>query len=261
MRSVSLLSRRGGLFIAGAAMIAGSIAACSGSDDGSAVTGCPDDLAYFEANLWEPILSKKCAVCHSSDGLARGSQLVLRPSSEPGALEANFEAIKAIAASVVEGESTLLLRPSGRHPSGHTGGAIIPFQGPEFKTLETFVSRVTQGKNCDAPIATCNEVKPGARMLRRLSRHEYDATIKDLFGFESKWGASFTADTVVNGFDNNAAVDSDPGRRLDHRYLEREGGRDDGDDHGDRAGLERVARAAGVGELRLLRGALSPRHY
>ncbi|HLM75207.1 MAG TPA: hypothetical protein VK459_20995, partial [Polyangiaceae bacterium] len=72
MRSLSLLSRRRGLFIAGAAVIAGSVAACSGSDDGGVTAGgCPDDLAYFEANIWEPILSKKCAVCHSSDGLAK----------------------------------------------------------------------------------------------------------------------------------------------------------------------------------------------
>ena len=208
MRSGSLLSRRGGLFIAGAAIVAGAVGACSGSDDGGvALGGCPDDLAYFEANIWEPILSKKCAVCHSDAGLAKGSRLVLRPGSEPGALEANFEAVKAIAASMEDGgESALLLRPSGRHSKGHTGGALIPFQGPEWKTLEVFVSRVTQAKNCDAAITTCSEVKPGGRMLRRLSRHEYDATIKDLFGFDSKWGASFTADTVVNGFDNNASA-------------------------------------------------------
>ena len=41
-------------------------------------------------------------------------------------------------------------------------------------------------------------------MLRRLSRAEYDNTIRDLFGFESQWGAAFTADNEVNGFDNNA---------------------------------------------------------
>jgi uncharacterized membrane protein YgcG len=207
MRSLSLLSRRGGLFIAGAAVIAGTAGACSGSDDGGVTAvGCPDDLAYFEANIWEPILSKKCAVCHSSDGLAKGSKMVLRPSSEPGALEANFETVKAVAGTIEDGESILLLKPSGRHAKGHTGGELVPFQAPEFKTIETFVSRVTQGKNCDAPVATCTEVTPGARMLRRLSRHEYDATIKDLFGFDSKWGASFTADTVVNGFDNNASA-------------------------------------------------------
>jgi uncharacterized membrane protein YgcG len=202
------LSRRGGLIIAGAALLAGATAAaCSGSDDGgSAAVGCPDDLAYFEANIWEPILAKKCAVCHSDGGLAKGTRMVFRPASEPGALEANFETVKAVAAAIEDGESILLLRPSGRHSKGHTGGTLTPFQGPEFKTMEVFVSRVTQGKNCDAAVAACDKVAPGARMLRRLSRSEYDATIKDLFGFDSKWGASFTADTVVNGFDNNASA-------------------------------------------------------
>lgn len=208
MRSGSILSRNLGLILAGATMTALTAAACSDSTEGGEGIGggCPDDLAFFEANLWEPILSKKCAVCHSEDGLAKASRMVLKPTSEAGAMEANFEAVKALSAVTEEGTSVLLLRPSGRHPQGHTGGELIPFTGPEYMTLETFVNRVTKSKGCDAPVAACTGSKPGRRALRRLSRSEYDATIRDLFGFDSKWGAAFTADTVVNGFDNNAAA-------------------------------------------------------
>ena len=45
-------------------------AACSkeeplGSLPGSS-NGCPDDLEYFEQNIWNPILSVKCIGCHNS---------------------------------------------------------------------------------------------------------------------------------------------------------------------------------------------------
>jgi hypothetical protein len=203
-----MLSRNLGFILAGAAMSAIGIAACSDAADEGAISGggCPDDLAFFEANLWEPILSKKCAVCHSEGGLAKGTRMVFKPASEPGALEANFEAVKALAAVSEQDSSVLLLRPSGRHVNGHTGGILIPFTGPDYKTFETFVNRVTKGKECDAAVAACTKATPGKRALRRLSRSEYDATISDLFGFASTWGAAFTADTVVHGFDNNAAA-------------------------------------------------------
>jgi Protein of unknown function (DUF1592)/Protein of unknown function (DUF1588)/Protein of unknown function (DUF1595)/Protein of unknown function (DUF1587)/Cellulose binding domain/Protein of unknown function (DUF1585) len=65
----------------------------------------------------------------------------------------------------------------------------------------------TGGGGGGAPLpASCAAPSPGARLLRRLARSEYDATIQDLFGFVSTWGASMTADTVVNGFDNNAGA-------------------------------------------------------
>ena len=54
--------------------------------------------------------------------------------------------------------------------------------------------------------ASCTDPGPGGRILRRLSRGEYDATVHDLLGLDAAWGASLTADTVVNGFDNNASA-------------------------------------------------------
>jgi hypothetical protein len=54
--------------------------------------------------------------------------------------------------------------------------------------------------------ASCKAELPGARLLRRLSRAEYDATIHDLFGIDSTWGDKLTPDVVVDGFDNNASA-------------------------------------------------------
>lgn len=207
MRTTTILDRKLGALLLGSALISSAVAACSDAGGGGQLPlggSCPDDLAYFEANIWKPVMSQQCAVCHSEDGLAKNSRMVLRPPTEDGYLEANFEIIKSVAAIEVDGTSVLLLKPSGRHKEGHTGGTLIPFNGAVYKTFDTFVGRVTKGKGCEAPAASCTEAAPGGRVLRRLSRSEYDATIRDLFKIDSAWGASFTSDTVVNGFDNNA---------------------------------------------------------
>jgi hypothetical protein len=185
-------------------------AACSDGKDDPAnddpVGGCPDDLAFFEANLWKPIMSQKCVLCHSATGLAQGSHMVLKPPSEEGYLEHNLETVKKVAALDVDGTSILLLRPSGRHPAGHPGGTLVEFNSPDYKMFATFVDRVTKGKSCDAEVVNCDAPDPGGRLLRRLSRAEYDATIHDLFNIDGAHGEKFTADTVVKGFDNNAAA-------------------------------------------------------
>ena len=188
----------------------GAIGACS--DPGPAggapgeETGCPDDLPFFKENVFDPILGQECIVCHSEGGLASGTRMVLDPSGTEEALAANFEAAAAVARADHDGKSVLLLRPTGLHPEGHTGGDLVAVGSAEHAALSAFVDRVTKGK-CDGSAAlSCDGPARGGRLLRRLSRSEYDATIRDLFGIPSSWGAAFTSDTVVNGFDNNASA-------------------------------------------------------
>lgn len=57
-----------------------------------------------------------------------------------------------------------------------------------------------------APGETCEAPVPGRRLLRRLSRSEYDRTVTALLGFPSDHGARFAADTVVAGYDNDAGA-------------------------------------------------------
>jgi hypothetical protein len=47
---------------------------------------------------------------------------------------------------------------------------------------------------------------PSQRILRRLTRFEYDNTIRDLLGLDGRWGQTFPPEEVVHGFDNNAAA-------------------------------------------------------
>jgi hypothetical protein len=196
----------------------GAAAACSdpgpggegggGSAGGTSTDeiGCPDDLQFFQEQVFGPILGQECIVCHAEGGLASDTKLVLDPAGTEEALAVNFEAARAVARTALDGTSVLLLRPTGLHPEGHTGGDLVPVGSQEYAALSAFVDRVTLGKCDGATTASCDGPARGGRLLRRLSRSEYDATIQDLFGFPSAWGAAFTSDTVVNGFDNNASA-------------------------------------------------------
>ncbi|WP_437734071.1 DUF1592 domain-containing protein [Sorangium sp. So ce1335] len=175
-----------------------------GDDTGSLDSGCSDNLEFFKANLWDPIMSSKCTVCHTETGLAKGTRLVLDTSGTDEALQANFEAVRNIAAIEVNGESTLLLRPSGRHPDGHAGGALIPFQGDDYVVFEKFVNRVNLGVGCDQQPTACEpDMVSGRRVLRRMSRVEFDRTVADLLGVDTT-GYILPTDANVEGFDNNA---------------------------------------------------------
>ncbi|RYG34058.1 DUF1592 domain-containing protein [bacterium] len=54
----------------------------------------------------------------------------------------------------------------------------------------------------EALSVNCDLADPGRVTLRRLNRHEYDNTIRDLLGIDSKFAEDFPSDDVGYGFDN-----------------------------------------------------------
>jgi len=84
---------------------------------------------------------------------------------------------------------------SGASGGGQAGAPVLPAQ-------------CSADPSCAIGSTTpaCAQQARGQRMLRRLARFEYDNTIADLLGLDAKASESFVADTVVNGFDDNAAA-------------------------------------------------------
>jgi hypothetical protein len=173
---------------------------------GSQGGGCPDDVGLFRERLWEPVLERRCLTCHTSDGLAKGSRLVLHRASEPDFLAKNLAVFKRLAPLDVEGRPLLLLKPTGAHPAGHGGGHVIEAGGEEARALELLVDW-TRGKvpDCRAPDAQACQDAPGPRLLRRLTHEQYVNTVRDLLGVELE-GLAFAPDVAVKGFQNDAAA-------------------------------------------------------
>jgi hypothetical protein len=206
------MKRFGWAALTAAIVLGDSSAGCSNiappeKDAETAVPRCADDLEFFDEHVWGPILSVQCIGCHSGSGPAAYTGLVLETPDRPDYLQHNLATVSRVAARTTGGTSVLLLRPSGKHPEGHRGGALIAPESPGYGDLQAFVARVTKG-DCQSGAmgeVACKGPAPGRRVLRRLTRDEYDHTITDLFGLPSTWGRAFVVDVVKNGFDNDAA--------------------------------------------------------
>ena len=193
--------------------------ACSGgkdsveSPDEVVETECLTDEEYFSENV-DPILQSKCVACHSTDGIASETTLVL--SSD---IEADFETVSSVAAVNENGQYLLLSKPTNQHIDGHSGGQPISPSSTEYETMELFVARINGlVDECatDVDIAgsedesTCEEASAARRVLRRLSHQEYNNSIQDLFGLTGTWSSGFAVDNVSYGFDNAVTLQVSP---------------------------------------------------
>lgn len=159
---------------------------------------CAAIAADFEDDLYDPLLSVACTFCHRVGGLAAGTDLVMVPRSEPDANARNVAALARVARKTIDGESVLLLRPTGRHPQGHPGGAPVDLDGPEYAALVDFVraANVCRFEGPEGP-GVCEPTGP--RLLRRLTRDEWAQTIRDVLGVEAD--AAVLAHPGPHGFD------------------------------------------------------------
>jgi hypothetical protein len=60
----------------------------------------------------------------------------------------------------------------------------------------------------DRSSAACKTINPGPAPLRRLTRAEFDNTVRDLIGEDKRLAAAFPPEELHAGFDNNAEVRS-----------------------------------------------------
>ncbi len=56
--------------------------------------------------------------------------------------------------------------------------------------------------------AACKEIKPGGAPIRRLTRTEYDNTVRDLIGEDKKLAKAFPGEELQHSFDNSAELRS-----------------------------------------------------
>jgi hypothetical protein len=172
---------------------------------------CPDDPEMFHTLVWSPALATPCASCHVAGGQAEGSGMVFLPEGADGWLEHNEQVAMEIARQDVDGVPLLVAKPSGLAGS-HGGGTLIQPGSSQDAALRFWASW-SRGEieGCTAPSSVaCTAEGPGARTLRRLTPDELDNTLTDLLGVDAGAAETLAADDVVDGFDNNAALDVSP---------------------------------------------------
>ncbi len=75
----------------------------------------------------------------------------------------------------------------------------------------------TDGGTDDGPQALCDVPKPGPAPIRRLTRTEYNNTLRDLLGDDSAPASDFVGEDVIHGFDN-AAIGANMSRLLAEQF-------------------------------------------
>ena len=159
------------------------------------------DPTFFAEKLYPVFDKAQCRLCHNDNGVASGTRL-------------RFPAEKATAAEVEQfglrlrafvnpdklEDSLLLRKPTNR--IAHTGGERIRKGSDEEKLLHEWATYLTR-----IP-ATAIESKAhragGPQITRRLTHSQYNNTVRDLLGDESKPASKFPTEDFVHGFTNQA---------------------------------------------------------
>lgn len=104
----------------------------------------------------------------------------------------------------------------GTAPSGTVPGPATNPGDPNTSGPTTAPTTVTQN---DGSVLDCNTVRRPPTPLRRLTRFEYDNTVRDLLGTALTPSSAFPPDEVADGFSNNALVLTVSGLHAE-KYLE-----------------------------------------
>jgi hypothetical protein len=157
----------------------------------------------FLTTLWPVMERAQCRLCHNDNGVGSTTRLQLPRENATDAQIRAFGLRLGLLVDRVQPEESLLLRkPTNR--TAHAGGERIkPGTGDE-KALRAWVDYLlrqpapaiatTRGDNEDAP-------RP---VLRRLTHSQYNHTVRDLLGDDSRPADGFPKEDFVHGFTNQA---------------------------------------------------------
>jgi hypothetical protein len=156
----------------------------------------------FRATVW-PVLEKaQCRQCHHDNGVASTTRLQF---PGPGATDPQIQqfglSLRRLVNSAKPEESLLLRKPANR--AAHGGGERIRQGSPEEQLLREWVHHLAKLPE-PAGIASPQSKGRSKPVLRRLTHAQYNHTVRDLLGEETRPADAFPKEDFVNGFTNQA---------------------------------------------------------
>jgi hypothetical protein len=107
---------------------------------------CVDDRSYFRSEVQAKVLTPVCMGCHTANGEAAGTSLILEPNVRPDYLEVNRASLTDVAGLERDGRSILLIKTLG--DDEHGGGAVLERNSEEYNILKEFVRRMERPRQC-----------------------------------------------------------------------------------------------------------------
>jgi Protein of unknown function (DUF1592)/Protein of unknown function (DUF1588)/Protein of unknown function (DUF1587)/Protein of unknown function (DUF1595)/Protein of unknown function (DUF1585) len=162
--------------------------------------------SYFAEKLYPVMLNAQCNLCHNDNGVAAATRLQF-PSAE-----ATPEQITTFGLGLIRlidrqhpGKSLLFLKPTKR--IDHTGGERIPPGSDQEKILLGWINYLA-GLSEDQVQEVQQRIGRGGQhgleplTVRRLTHSQYNNTVRDLLGDQSRPADGFPKEDFIHGFKN-----------------------------------------------------------
>src|SRR5437879_5548534 len=175
----------------------------------SVVPACAQSVPDFVSQLYPVFEKAQCRLCHNDNGVASRTRLQF-PSEEAGAAE--IAAFSLRLAALVDrnkpAESLRLGKPTNRVQ--HTGGERIHPGSEEEKALRQWIAYLVSLADDRIRAATSTGPAAKASVVRRLTHSQYNHTVADLLGDQTRSADQFPQEDYINGFTNQAEGQSIP---------------------------------------------------
>jgi hypothetical protein len=163
--------------------------------------GCITAAAQdFAADLYPVFEKAQCRLCHNDNGVAAGTRLQFprEGASAAEVLEFGLD-LQALVDRANPERSLLFLKPTNR--LAHTGGERIKPGGTQEAALRAWVRHLAA-----SPVRTARK-RPDVKLpvtVRRLTHSQYNNTVRDLIGDNSRPADQFPKEDFVHGYTNQA---------------------------------------------------------
>ena len=167
--------------------------------------------ASFGSGLYQIMEKAACRSCHTQDGVASGTRLRFpEPDAAVERIEAFGKSLVVLVDRAQPDRSLLFNKPTNRIP--HTGGERIKPGSQDEVVLKAWIQHLSHLsaedlvralKYRDEEASGAGPAAPQAD-LRRLTHSQYNHTVRDLLGDQTKPAIQFPPEDFVNGFRNQS---------------------------------------------------------
>jgi hypothetical protein len=170
----------------------------------------PPSRPHFR-DVYAVLQQANCRSCHTDGGLAAATRLRFPAESARSAeIEAFGQELHVLIDRSHPEQSLLLRKPTARE--NHTGGQLIVPGSKQEQVLSAWAHHLAAAP---APEVDVGQPRPTrdstqAVSIRRITNSQYNNTIRDLLGDESRPADRFPPESFVHGFKNQAQGQSLP---------------------------------------------------
>ena len=160
-------------------------------------------LAQDFAGQVYPVLERaQCRTCHNDNGVASATRVQFpREGAAAEEVAAFGMHLQVVVKQGQPDASLLFLKPTNR--VAHAGGERIKRGSEDEKILRAWVERLAALPESSA-VQTQRLSGTFRRVLRRLTHSQYNHTVRDLLGDETRPADQFPREDFVSGFTNQA---------------------------------------------------------